>query len=117
MPPPPNPELRRQVIAIYKELLNLGKDYPQGGLTYFRPRLHKAFMSNAHLRDEDKIREGIARAEFVQKAPAEDRTKETRSKPRKTFPPGLSASKQKHDTKLNSRSPVHTTLPTSLKRA
>lgn len=24
-------------------------------------------MSNAHLRDEDKIREGIARAEFVQK--------------------------------------------------
>ncbi|KAI6374297.1 hypothetical protein MCOR25_003242 [Pyricularia grisea] len=67
MPPTPNPELRRQVIAIYKELLNLGKDYPQGGLTYFRPRLHKAFMSNAHLRDEDKIREGIARAEFVQK--------------------------------------------------
>ncbi|KAI6386314.1 hypothetical protein MCOR23_011414 [Pyricularia oryzae] len=67
MPPPPNPELRRQVIAIYKELLNLGKDYPQGGLAYFRPRLHKAFMSNAHLRDEDKIREGIARAEFVQK--------------------------------------------------
>ncbi|KAJ9134620.1 hypothetical protein NKR23_g10043 [Pleurostoma richardsiae] len=62
----PNPELRKQVIAIYKELLNLGKDYPQG-FSYFRPRLHKAFMANAHLRDEDQIRQRIARAEFVQK--------------------------------------------------
>ncbi|KAI1138522.1 complex 1 protein [Hypoxylon sp. FL0543] len=62
----PNPELRRQVIAIYKELLNLGKDYPQG-FSYFRPRLHKAFMSNAHLRDEDAIRNAIARADYVKK--------------------------------------------------
>ncbi|KAH8879573.1 hypothetical protein GQ53DRAFT_849548 [Thozetella sp. PMI_491] len=64
--PPPNPQLRRQVIAIYKELLNLGRDYPQG-FDFFRPRLHKAFMSNAHLRDEEKIQQGIARAEFVRK--------------------------------------------------
>lgn len=87
---PPNPELRRQVIAVYKgtyhthspsrtlptpeqltnhvtaELLTLGKDYPQG-FDYFRPRLHKAFMANAHLQDEDEIRQGIARAKFVQK--------------------------------------------------
>ncbi|KAI1342273.1 hypothetical protein F5Y15DRAFT_413535 [Xylariaceae sp. FL0016] len=62
----PNPVLRRQVIAIYKELLNLGKDYPQG-YSYFRPRLHRAFQANAHLRDEDAIRQGIARAEFVKK--------------------------------------------------
>ncbi|CAJ2510557.1 Uu.00g095260.m01.CDS01 [Anthostomella pinea] len=67
MPPPPNPELRRQVIAIYKEILNLGKDYPQGGLSYVRPRLHRAFMANAHLRDDEDIRKGIARAEFVKK--------------------------------------------------
>ncbi|OTA89596.1 hypothetical protein M434DRAFT_34200 [Hypoxylon sp. CO27-5] len=64
--PAPNPELRRQVIAIYKELLNLGKDYPQG-FSYFRPRLHKAFMANAHLRDEDAIRNAIARADYVKK--------------------------------------------------
>jgi len=64
--PPPNPELRRQVIAVYKELLNLGRDYPQG-FDYFRPRLHKAFMANAHLRDESEIKNGIARAEFVKK--------------------------------------------------
>ncbi|KAI1086570.1 hypothetical protein F5B19DRAFT_487393 [Rostrohypoxylon terebratum] len=63
----PNPELRRQVIAIYKELLYLGRDYPQG-FSYFRPRLHKAFMANAHLREEEAIRNAITRADFVRKA-------------------------------------------------
>ncbi|KAH8196891.1 hypothetical protein TruAng_008946 [Truncatella angustata] len=64
--PAPKPALRREVIAIYKELLNLGREYPQG-FDYFRPRLHKAFMANAHLRDEEDIRKGIARADFVRK--------------------------------------------------
>ncbi|KAL7624960.1 hypothetical protein AAE478_004174 [Parahypoxylon ruwenzoriense] len=63
----PNPELRRQVIGIYKELLHLGRDYPAGGLAYFRPRVHRAFMANAHLRDDDAIREAIARADYVRK--------------------------------------------------
>ncbi|KAI2621025.1 complex 1 protein [Hypomontagnella submonticulosa] len=62
--PAPNPELRRQVIAVYKELLNLGRDYPQG-FSYFRPRLHRAFMGNAHLRDEEAIRGAIARADWA----------------------------------------------------
>lgn len=88
----PNPVLRREVIAIYKgiyspllrltscsittmdhaaelilsELLNLGKAYPLG-FDYFRPRLHKAFVSNASLTDEKDIRKGIKRAEFVKK--------------------------------------------------
>lgn len=66
MPPPVNSELRRQVINIYKELLNLGKDYPQGQ-TYFRRRLHAAFSANAGLTDEGAIKKGIERAEFVQK--------------------------------------------------
>lgn len=48
------------------ELLYLGKSYPLG-FDYFRPRLHKAFMANAQLRDEEDIKKGIARAEFVQK--------------------------------------------------
>ncbi|KAK2069447.1 hypothetical protein P8C59_004029 [Phyllachora maydis] len=67
MTPPPNPELRRKVLNIYKELLHLGKEYPQGGLAYVRPRLHRAFMAQAHLRDEAAIRAGLARAEFVRK--------------------------------------------------
>ncbi|KAI8713459.1 hypothetical protein NCS52_01290600 [Fusarium sp. LHS14.1] len=61
-----NPKLRRQVIAIYKELLYLGREYPLG-FNYFRPRLHKAFISKAAERDEDKIRQGIAQAEYVKK--------------------------------------------------
>lgn len=61
-----NPALRQQVISIYKELLNLGKDYPLG-YQYFQPRLHKAFSSQARLRDEVEIRKGIERAEYVKK--------------------------------------------------
>ncbi|KEF60163.1 uncharacterized protein A1O9_05013 [Exophiala aquamarina CBS 119918] len=85
-----NPELRRQVINVYKgmrsprkevaglpssistkasgllELLEMGKHYPLG-YTYFRTRLHKAFMSQSDIRDEEKIRQGIKRAEFVKK--------------------------------------------------
>ena len=53
-------------MGMKPELLNLGKDYPQG-FDYFRPRLHRAFMANAHLRDEEEIRKGIARADFVRK--------------------------------------------------
>lgn len=44
----------------------MGKHYPLG-YDYFRTRLHKAFMSQAHLRDEEQIRQGIKRAEFVKK--------------------------------------------------
>ncbi|KAI1199927.1 complex 1 protein [Nemania serpens] len=62
----PNPELRRRVIGIYKELLHLGKDYPLG-YSYFRPRLHRAFMANAQLKSEADIEKGIERAEFVRK--------------------------------------------------
>ncbi|KAI0814322.1 hypothetical protein GGR55DRAFT_426773 [Xylaria sp. FL0064] len=62
----PNPELRRQVIAVYKELLHLGKEYPLG-FSYFRPRLHHAFMANAQMRSEEDIQKGIERAEFVKK--------------------------------------------------
>lgn len=48
------------------ELLYLGREYPLG-FDYFRPRLHKAFISKAGERDEDKIRQGIAQAEYVKK--------------------------------------------------
>ena len=76
--------LRYDVIRIYKgkdlftilasptvltsttELLYLGREYPLG-YDYFRPRLHKAFMAKADLRDEAQIRKGIEQAEFVKK--------------------------------------------------
>lgn len=51
---------------VITELLYLGREYPLG-YDYFKPRLHKAFMSRAGERDEDKIRAGIRQAEFVKK--------------------------------------------------
>jgi len=44
----------------------MGHEYPLG-YDYFRARLHKAFASQVGVRDEDAIRNGIARAEFVRK--------------------------------------------------
>jgi len=44
----------------------MGHEYPLG-YDYFRTRLHKAFASQIDVRDEDAIRSGIARAEFVRK--------------------------------------------------
>jgi hypothetical protein len=64
--PAPNASLRHEVLKIYKQLLFLVRDYPLG-YAYARPRLHKAFMSQANLEDEEKIRDGIKRAEFVKK--------------------------------------------------
>jgi len=62
----PNPALRRKVIRIYKELLYLIREYPLG-YGYARQRLHDAFISQASLRDEEKIKKGIDRAKFVKK--------------------------------------------------
>lgn len=44
----------------------MGRDYPLG-YDYFRTRLHRAFLSKAHIRDDKEIEEGIKRAEFVKK--------------------------------------------------
>jgi len=37
------------------------------GYEYARLRLHKAFISQAQLKDEEQIKKGIERAEFVKK--------------------------------------------------
>ncbi|EAT80563.2 hypothetical protein SNOG_12151 [Parastagonospora nodorum SN15] len=62
----PKPTLRHQVMRIYKDLLYMGREYPQG-YEYYRTRLHKAFASQKHLTDEEQIKQGIKRAEFVKK--------------------------------------------------
>ncbi|KAL4881599.1 NADH-ubiquinone oxidoreductase complex 1/LYR family protein [Aspergillus karnatakaensis] len=61
-----NPELRRQVINVYKELLFMGREYPLG-YEYFRNRLHRAFSSQSNIQDEEEIKKRITRAEFVKK--------------------------------------------------
>jgi hypothetical protein len=84
----PNPALRQEVIKIYKgsnglvallisqahsspELLYLIREYPLG-YDYARSRLHKAFISQAGLRDEEQIKKGIQIAEFVKKGTSID---------------------------------------------
>lgn len=54
------------LIGLPPDLLNLGKEYPLG-YQYFQTRLHKAFSSQATLQDEEAIRKGIERAEYVKK--------------------------------------------------
>jgi len=44
----------------------MGREYPLG-YEYYRTRLHKAFASQRHLEDEEQIKKGIVRAEFVKK--------------------------------------------------
>ncbi|KAI0997448.1 hypothetical protein K3495_g10737 [Podosphaera aphanis] len=61
-----NPTIRRAVITVYKELLHLGREYPLG-YSYFRTRLHDAFMQNSSLQDENAIQHALNRAEFVKK--------------------------------------------------
>ncbi|XP_065807584.1 LYR motif-containing protein 5A [Labrus bergylta] len=56
--------LRGEVIRLYKTLLYLGREYPQGA-SYFRERLKSAFMKNKDVTDPEKIHKLVARGEFV----------------------------------------------------
>ncbi|XP_062990336.1 electron transfer flavoprotein regulatory factor 1 [Elgaria multicarinata webbii] len=58
--------LRYEVLNLYKNLLYLGKEYPKGG-NYFRIRLRAAFLKNKDEKDPEKIKQLIARGEFVMK--------------------------------------------------
>jgi hypothetical protein len=59
-------ESRYRVRALYKQLLYLGRDWPQGYTTYFRPKLHAAFFKNKELQGEH-VEEAIKRAEWMVK--------------------------------------------------
>lgn len=56
--------LRREVIRLYKNLLYLGREYPQGS-AYFRERLKAAFMKNKDVSDPEKIKKLVAKGNFV----------------------------------------------------
>jgi len=48
------------------KLLYLGREYPKGA-DYFRSRLKAAFLKNKDVKDPEKIKQLIARGEFVMK--------------------------------------------------
>ena len=45
---------RSRVIQLYKNLLHLGREYPQG-YDYFRSRCHNAFMKNRDVKGEQVL--------------------------------------------------------------
>ncbi|CAO3593364.1 unnamed protein product [Absidia cylindrospora] len=57
--------LRPQVIALYKQLSYLGREYPAGYKDFFRPKLKAAFMNKKDLQDEEEIKKAIALGEYV----------------------------------------------------
>ncbi|KAK1906388.1 LYR motif-containing protein 5A [Dissostichus eleginoides] len=56
--------LKEEVMKLYKTLLYLGREYPQGA-AYFRGRLKSAFMKNKDEKDPEKIQKLVARGDFV----------------------------------------------------
>ncbi|KAL1919535.1 uncharacterized protein VTP21DRAFT_2228 [Calcarisporiella thermophila] len=60
-------ELRGQVIRLYKDLVHLGREYPLGYESYFRPRLKDAFMKKRNITDEAEIKKGLAFGEYIKK--------------------------------------------------
>ncbi|XP_025192947.1 electron transfer flavoprotein regulatory factor 1 [Melanaphis sacchari] len=57
---------RQEVINLYKTLLYMGRDYPQG-YDFFRSRLKKAFQRNSDISDPEQIKMLVKRGEFVVK--------------------------------------------------
>ncbi|XP_021419288.1 electron transfer flavoprotein regulatory factor 1 isoform X1 [Oncorhynchus mykiss] len=56
--------LRREVRQLYKNLLYLGREYPQGA-DYFRERLNSAFVKNKYVTDPKEIRKLVDCGEDV----------------------------------------------------
>ncbi|GLH14506.1 hypothetical protein R5R35_014158 [Gryllus longicercus] len=57
---------KSQVIQLYKTLLHLGREYPQG-YDYFRTRLKRVFMKNRETTDPKKIETMIMHGQYVVK--------------------------------------------------
>ncbi len=57
---------RSQVVQLYKTLLYLGREYPQGA-EYFRAKLKATFVRNLNLKDPLKIDECLTRGHYVVK--------------------------------------------------
>ncbi|CAN6602402.1 hypothetical protein TRVA0_002S01112 [Trichomonascus vanleenenianus] len=59
-------ELRRKVLYLYKELLYMGKEYPQG-YDFFRGRLKRAFKNNSGIKDPKEIEKRLEHGEYIKK--------------------------------------------------
>ncbi|CAO3666167.1 unnamed protein product [Umbelopsis vinacea] len=62
-----NSQLQSEVIALYKQLVYLGREYPAGYANFFRPKLKAAFMKKRDLDNEDEIRKSVAFGNYIVK--------------------------------------------------
>ncbi|KAF9931706.1 LYR motif-containing protein 5 [Mortierella alpina] len=56
--------LRSRVIALYKQLSYLGREYPAGS-DFFHERLKKAFLKNRDLKDPVEIQKRIDLGDYI----------------------------------------------------
>jgi len=54
---------RSRVVNLYKTLLYLGREYPQG-YVYFRDRCHSAFMKNSQL-PPDQVEPWLEKGDYI----------------------------------------------------
>ncbi|KAI7863475.1 LYR motif-containing protein 5-like protein [Spinellus fusiger] len=57
--------LRPQVIALYKQLVYLGREYPAGYHDFFRPKLKSAFLKKKDLVSEQEINRAIEHGHYI----------------------------------------------------
>jgi len=56
---------RSRVVQLYKNLLHLGRDYPQG-YDFFRGKCHGAFLKNKEIPPE-QVEEWLAKGDYIVK--------------------------------------------------
>ncbi|KAI8586976.1 lyr motif-containing protein 5a [Geranomyces variabilis] len=69
---PPSPQqppaaLRAQVKDLYKQLLYMGREYPNGGIDYFRPKLKAAFLKKRTMSDPAEIEAALKQGDYIKK--------------------------------------------------
>ncbi|KAI0091201.1 hypothetical protein BDY19DRAFT_934431 [Irpex rosettiformis] len=60
----PQNATRLRVLALYKELHRLGREYPDAGYN-FHGKLRGLFEKNRHLKDDKEIERAIALGEYI----------------------------------------------------
>jgi hypothetical protein len=54
-----------RVLNLYKELLNVGKSYPDKSYDQVKSIIHKSFVKNIKLSKETEIEEAIKKGEYI----------------------------------------------------
>lgn len=56
-----NPQLREEVVSLYKNLIYLSRDWP----TDLRPQIRRAFEKNRQVTDEEEIKKLLDKGHYI----------------------------------------------------